>query len=323
MSYRIVIPDDLNPEALAVLRAKEGVDVHAPGKMTREQTLAAVPEADALIIRSGTTVDRDLLAAASRLKVIARAGVGVDNVDLAACTAQGIVVMNTPGGNTIATAELALGLLLALLRHIPQADASVRAGRWDRKAFVGTELAGKTVGIIGFGRVGRAFSQRIQGFDVKEVAYDPFVPEHVARHLGLSLVALDELLACADFISLHAHVTDETRGLINKETIAKMKDGVYIVNVARGVLVNSADLADAIKSGKVAGAAIDVYDQEPPPPDNPLLNLPNVIYTPHLGASSNEAQVAVGVQAAELVIDALFKRKYDNVRNKDVLEKLM
>lgn len=323
MSFRVVIPDDLNPEALAVLRAKNGLDIHAPGKMTRAQTLAAIFNADALIIRSGTTVDRDLLAAAPRLKVVARAGVGVDNVDLDACTEHGTVVMNTPGGNTIATAELALGLLLALLRHIPQADASMRAGRWDRNAFVGTELTGKTVGIIGFGRVGRAFSQRVQGFDVTEVAYDPFVPEHVARHLGLSLVSLDELLACADIISLHAHVTDETRGLINKETIAKMKDGVYIINAARGVLVNAADLADALKSGKVAGAAIDVYDLEPPLPDNPLLNLPNVIYTPHLGASSHEAQIAVGVQAAELVIDALFNRTYDNVRNKEVLDKLV
>ncbi len=324
MSYLVVIPDDLNQAGLDRLRAQEGLAVHAPGKMTRDETLAAVPDADALIVRSSTTADRELIAAAPKLKVIVRAGVGVDNIDLDACTARGIVVMNAPDGNTISTAEHTFALMLALLRHIPQADASMRAGRWDRSRYVGTELYGKTLGIIGFGRVGRALSQRAQAFGVIELAYDPFVPERLARHLGLSLVSnVDLLFERADIISLHALVTDSTRGMINAENIAKMKDGVCIINAARGALINNADLAAALKSGKVAGAALDVYDQEPPPADNPLLNLPNVIYTPHLGASTIEAQAAVGVQAAEEVIDALFKRRYENVRNRDVLEQIL
>ena len=321
MSYLVVIPDNLNQEGLDVLNAQEGLQVHAPGKMTREETFAAVPEADALIVRSGTTVDRELLEAAPKLKAVVRAGVGVDNIDLDAATEHGVVVMNTPDGNTVSTAEHTFALIMALLRHIPQADASMRAGRWDRKVYLGTELRGKTLGVVGFGRVGRALAQRAQAFGVKEVAYDPFVPGDIARHLGLSLMpTLEALLECADIISLHALVTDRTRGLINAETIAKMRDGVYIVNAARGALINNADLADALKSGKVAGAALDVYDQEPPPAENPLLGLPNVIYTPHLGASTNEAQIAVGVQAAEKVIDALYKNRYESVRNKGILE---
>ncbi len=323
MSYLVVIPDNLNQAGLDVLAAQDGLDVLAPGKMAREETLAAVPNADALIVRSGTTVDQELIDAAPKLKVVVRAGVGVDNIDLAACTQRGVVVMNTPEGNTISTAEHTFALLLALARHIPQADASMRAGKWDRKALTGTELNGKTLGIIGFGRVGRALAQRAASFGMTEVAYDPFVPDRLARHLGLSLVPrLGDLLAIADVISLHALVTDQTRGVINKDTIAQMKDGVLIVNAARGALINNADLAEALKSGKVGGAALDVYDQEPPPADNPLLNLPNVVYTPHLGASTYEAQDAVGMEAAEKVVDALFKAKYDNVRNRDVLEKL-
>lgn len=323
MTFHVVIPDNLNQAGLDLLNAEDGLEVFAPGKMSREETLAAVPDADALIVRSGTTVDQELLDAALRLKVVVRAGVGVDNIDLDACTARGIVVMNTPGGNTISTAEHTFALMLALLRNIPQADASMRAGKWERKALTGNEVNGKTLGIIGFGRVGRALAQRASAFGMVEVAYDPFVPDHLARHLGLSLVPrLNDLLEVADIISLHALVTDETRGVINKDTIAQMKDGVYIINAARGALINNADLAEALKSGKVAGAALDVYDQEPPPADNPLLNLPNVVYTPHLGASTYEAQDAVGVEAAEKVIDALLKEKFDNVRNRDVFEKL-
>jgi D-3-phosphoglycerate dehydrogenase len=323
MTHFILVPDNLNQAGLDILDAVQDFEVYAPGKMNRADTLAQVPKAHAMIVRSGTTVDAELLEKANNLKIVVRAGVGVDNVDLDACTARGIVVMNTPDANTVSTAEMALALILALARHIPQADRSMREGRWDRKAYVGTELDGKTLGIIGFGRVGRALAQRAKCLGLHEIAYDPFVPEDVARHLGLSLVPrLDELLEAADIISLLAVVTDDTRELIDAAAIAKMKDGVMIINAARGPLVNSADLAAALNSGKVAGAAVDVYDVEPPPPNNPLLGLPNVIHTPHLGASTREAQDVVGVQAAEAVVNALIKKRFNNVRNRAVLEKL-
>ncbi|MBN1680818.1 MAG: phosphoglycerate dehydrogenase [Anaerolineae bacterium] len=321
MTFRVIVPDNLHEAGIDVLNAADSIEVYAPGKMTREDTLAAMPDADALIVRSATTADAELLAQAAKLKVIVRAGVGVDNIDLDECTRRNIVVMNTPDANTIATAELAFGLMLALARHIPQADASLRAGHWDRKKYMGTQISGKTLGIIGFGRVGRALAQRAKAFDMREIAYDPFVPERVARHLGLSLVPrMEDLLEEADIISLHALVTDETRGMINRENIAKMKDGVLIVNAARGKLINSADLAEALISGKVAGAALDVYDVEPPAPENPLLGLDNVIYTPHLGASTHEAQAAVAIDAAKQAVEALLDGKYDNICNKAVLE---
>jgi D-3-phosphoglycerate dehydrogenase len=323
MTYFILVPDNLNQAGLDILDTVQNFEICAPGKMNRADTLAQAPKAHAMIVRSGTTVDAEMIETAVNLKIVVRAGVGVDNVDLDACTARGIVVMNTPDANTVSTAEFALGLILALARHIPQADRSLREGQWARKTFVGTELNGKTLGIIGFGRVGRALAQRAKCLGLHEIAYDPFVPEDVARHLGLSLVPrLDELLEVADIISLHAVVTDDTRELIDAAAIAKMKDGVMLINAARGALVNSADLATALKSGKVAGAAVDVYDVEPPPPDNPLLNLPNVIHTPHLGASTREAQDVVGAHAAETVINALIKKRYDNVRNRAVLAKL-
>lgn len=321
MSYFILVPDNLNQAGLDMLRAVKDFELCAPGKMKREETLAQIPQAHALIVRSDTQVDAELLDRAANLKVVVRAGVGVDNIDLDACTERGIVAMNTPDANTVSTAELALALILALARHIPQADQSVRKGQWDRKKYVGTELNGKTLGIIGFGRVGRALAQRAKCLGLTEIAYDPFVPQDIARHLGLSLVPrIEELFEEADIISLHAVVTDETRGVINAKNIAMMKDGVMIVNAARGALVNNADLAAALKSGKVAGAAIDVYDVEPPDPNNPLLGLDNVIYTPHLGASTQEAQDIVGTQAAEAVVNALIKNRFDNVRNRAVFE---
>lgn len=323
MSYFVLVPDSLEKSGLDLLRATEGLEVYAPGKMSRADTLAMISKAHALVIRSDTQVDAELLEHADNLKVVVRAGVGVDNINQDACTQHRVVVMNTPDGNTISAAEHAFALILALARNIPQADASMRAGRWDRKKFMGMELRGKTLGMLGFGRVGRAIAQRAQAFGMIEIAYDPFVPDEVAEHLGLSLVpTLDELLQKADIISLHALVTSETREIINAENIAKMKDGVLIVNTARGKLINNADLAAAIKSGKVGGAALDVYDVEPPNADNPLLGLDNVIYTPHLGASTLEAQETVAAQAAEAVINGLLKSQYDNVRNKAVLEVL-
>ena len=323
MTYLVLVPDNLERSGLELLRQTEGLEVYAPGKMTREDTLQKVPDAHALIVRSDTKVNQELIDAAPNLKVVVRAGVGVDNIDLPACTTRRIVVMNAPDGNTISTAEHTFALMLALARHIPKADSSMRAGRWDRKQFMGTQLWGKALGIIGFGRVGRAVAERARAFGMEDVAYDPFVPDRVARHLGLELVPrLDDVLVKADIITLHALVTDETRGMINAEAIERMKDGVLIINAARGALINSADLAAALKSGKVAGAALDVYDVEPPATDNPLIGLDNVVHTPHLGASTNEAQEAVAVQAAEEIVRALLDNKFDNVRNREVFELL-
>jgi D-3-phosphoglycerate dehydrogenase len=322
MTFNVLVPDNLNKAGLDALAAAGELSVNAPGKMSRAQTLAVIPDAHALIVRSDTTVDAEMLAQAKNLKVVVRAGVGVDNIDLNECTARGIVVMNTPDANTVSAAEHTIALILAMARRIPQADRSMRNGEWERKNFTGIQLMGKTLGIIGFGRVGRAVAERVRCLGVNEIAYDPFVPEDVARHLGLSLVPqIDELFERADIISLHAIITDQTREIINAGNIAKMKDGVFIVNAARGALINNADLAAALKSRKVAGAALDVYDIEPPAPDNPLLGLDNVVYTPHLGASTFEAQEAVGVEAAHAVINALLKHRYDNVRNRAVLEK--
>lgn len=322
MVFKVLVPDNLNKAGLEALRAEPEMEVIAPGKMNRADTLAAIEDVHALIVRSDTKADAEMLDKAKLLKVVVRAGVGVDNIDLNAATERGIVVMNTPESNTISTAEHALALILALARHIPMADRSVREGQWERKKFTGTQLYGKTLGILGFGRVGRALAERVKCLGLTEVAYDPFVPPEIARHLGLSLVPrVEELFEQADIISLHAVVNNDTRGIINAQNIAKMKNGVLIVNAARGGLIVNADLAAALKSGKVAGAALDVYDVEPPAADNPLLGLENVVYTPHLGASTNEAQEAVGVEAATAVINALLKNRFDNVRNKVVFEK--
>ncbi|PJF35495.1 MAG: phosphoglycerate dehydrogenase [Candidatus Thermofonsia Clade 1 bacterium] len=318
--YHILVPDNLDKAGLKLLEAAEGVTVQAAAKMSREEVLAAIPNADALIIRSATKVDRAMLEAAPKLKLIGRAGVGVDNVDLAAATERGIVVMNAPDGNTVATAELAIGLMLALARHIPAADGSLKAGQWERKAYMGIELRGKTLGLVGFGRVGRAVAKRAAAFEMTIIAYDPYVSQEVATPYGVQMVSLDELYARADFISLHASVTPENYHMINAESIAKMKDGVRIVNDSRGALIDEHALAEAIKSGKVAGAALDVYEEEPPKPDNPLIGLRGVIHTPHLGASTYEAQDEVAVQIAQQVLDALFKGVYRNVVNPEVLK---
>jgi D-3-phosphoglycerate dehydrogenase len=321
MSNLVLVPDNVHPSALDVLKAADGLEIVAPGQMKRDETLAAIPQAAALIIRSATKVDAEMIAAATNLKAIARAGVGVDNVDVAAATGRGIVVMNTPEGNTIATAEHAFGLMLALARHIPEAEISMREGKWDRKSFMGIELRGKTLGIIGFGRIGRALAKRALAFEMTVIAYDPYIPADLAADLGVELVSLNDIYARADFISLHSVITEETRGLICADSLAKMKRGVRIINAARGALINEAELAEAIKSGQVAGAALDVYAQEPPEPNNPLVGLPGVVHTPHLAASTEDAQVAVAVEAAELIVAALTKGEYKNVINPEALEK--
>ncbi len=319
MTYHVLVPDNVHPSALDVLNNAEGLQITAPGQMSRDELLAALPEADALIIRSASKIDAEALAVATKLKLIARAGVGVDNVDLTVATEHGIIVMNTPDGNTVSTAEMTFGLMLALARQIPQAHATMTAGKWDRKKFMGVELRGKTLGVVGFGRIGRAVAKRALAFEMTVIAFDPYIPADLAADLGVELVDLDTLYKRSDFITLHAVLTDETRDMVNAETLAKMKDGVRIVDAARGALINEADLAEALKSGKVAGAALDVYPTEPPPTDDPLIGLPNVVHTPHLAASTEDAQVTVAVDAAKLIVDALLNGKYANVVNPDVL----
>ncbi|MBN1964834.1 MAG: hypothetical protein JW910_09315 [Anaerolineae bacterium] len=319
MTYHILIPDGLTSAGMAVLEVEPAFRVTL-GSLPRAEAIAAAADADALIVRSATKVDAEFLAAAPQLKVIARAGVGVDNVDLAAAGARGIAVMNTPGGNTNAAAEHTLALMLALARHVPVAHQSLRDGRWDRKKYMGTELRGKTLGVIGLGRIGQTVAALACAFGMTVLAYDPKQEATVFECCEVTPVSFDELLARSDYITLHAPATDETREMINAETIARMKDGVRIINTARGVLVDSEALAAAIISGKVTAAALDVYAVEPPGDDHPLVGLDRVVHTPHLGASTVEAQIAVGVQAAEQVRDALMHGEYRNVVNGDYLK---
>ncbi len=321
----MLVSDNVHPSAVEILRqAGDLVDVTAPGQMDRSEVIAHIGEADALIVRSATRVDAGLIEAATRLKVIGRAGVGVDNVDLDAANRRGIVVMNTPDGNTIATAEYTFGLMLSLLRHIPAGHTSLAAGKWDRKAFVGMELRGKTLGIIGLGRIGRAVARRARAFEMRVIAYDAHDSAWElarAEAIGAEMAGLDELLRYADIISLHPMLNDTTRDMINRETLAMMKPGVFVINAARGALVVEQALADALKSGHVAGAALDVYREEPPQPGNPLIGLPNVIHTPHLAASTEDAQINVAVDIARQVVDALLHGDFRNVVNPQVLAK--
>ena len=270
----------------------------------REKLLAAVPEADALLVRSATTVDAEVLAAAPKLKIVARAGVGLDNVDVDAATERGVLVVNAPTSNIHSAAEHALALLLSAARQIPAADASLREHTWKRSSFSGTEIFGKTVGVVGLGRIGQLVAQRLAAFGAHIVAYDPYVSAARAAQLGIELLSLDELLGRADFISVHLPKTPETAGLIDKEALAKTKPGVIIVNAARGGLVDEAALADAIISGHVRAAGIDVYSKEPCT-DSPLFDLPQVVVTPHLGASTEEAQDRAGTDVAASVKLAL------------------
>jgi D-3-phosphoglycerate dehydrogenase / 2-oxoglutarate reductase len=322
VAYHILIPDDLDKAGLNLLGATSDVTVQAAAKMSRDEVLAAIPNADALIIRSATKVDRSMLEAAPRLKLVGRAGVGVDNVDLPSATDRRVVVMNAPDGNTVATAELAFALMLSMVRQIPAAQVSLASGKWDRKSFMGSELRKKTLGIIGFGRVGRAIAKRAQAFEMNVITYDPFVSSEAPMAMQVTPVTLDELYAKSDFITLHAMLTDENKHMINSASIAKMKPTVRIINAARGALINEADLAQAVKDGKIAGAGIDVYNEEPPEAGNPLIGLPGIIHTPHLGASTLEAQDEVAIQIAQQTLNALFKGEYRNVVNPDVLDKI-
>ena len=300
---KVLVLDGLSEEGVEVFRtAGIEVDVKAPQK---PDELAAIIDAyDGLVVRSATKVTAEVLADCHRLKVIGRAGVGTDNIDKAAATEKGIVVMNTPGGNTISTCEHTLALLLALCRNIPLADQSMQSARWDRKNFMGSELCGKTLGIIGVGRIGGAVAKRAQAFEMKVIAFDPLLTSLKAEALGVELVELDALYERADFISIHAPKTDKTNNLIKLEQLKKMKRNCRIVNCARGGIINEQDLATALKEKIIAGAALDVYTSEPFE-DNPFIGLDNVIMTPHLAASTDEAQLTVAVDVARQMVDYL------------------
>jgi D-3-phosphoglycerate dehydrogenase len=319
MTFHVVVPDAVDKRAVQILEEHPEFTVVGPAKMSREEALSAVADAHAIIIRSGIQADAELINAAPNLKVIARAGVGVDNVDLATATARGVRVINTPDGNTISTAEHTFGLMLALARHIPQGHQSLKEGRWDRKLFTGVELRGKTLGVVGFGRIGRAVAKRAAAFEMTVIAYDLYPNQAAADEIGARFVTLDELLAESDFITLHTALDAGSENMINAGTIARMKQGVRLVNAARGGLIDDVALAEAIKSGHVAGAALDVFTVEPPPADNPLVGLDGVIHTPHLAASTSDAQINVGFDAVHFVIEALTTGNYVNVVNAEVL----
>lgn len=314
MTYKILIADKLGNAGLERLSQMSDVAYDLRTGLSKEALLEAIADYDAVIVRSDTFIDADVIAAGKRLKVIGRAGIGVDNIDVPAATAHGVMVMNTPHSNSVATAEQTFTLLLATSRRTVPAHNSLAAGQWERSRFVGTELYGKTLGIIGFGYIGRLVARRAQAFGMNVVAYDPYVPTETAIELDVKLLPLDELLAASDLITLHAIVTPETKGIINAATIAQMKDGVIIVNVARGKLIDEQALAEALQSGKVAAAGLDVY-QEEPPAGSPLIGLPNVIHTPHLGASTQEAQKNVGIEIVEQIAEALRGAAYRNVLN--------
>jgi D-3-phosphoglycerate dehydrogenase len=302
---RVLICDKLEAAGLEILKSA-GIELDNRPGLKGAELADALHGADGAIVRSGTRLTSDLLAEPGKLRCVVRAGVGVDNIDVPAATRQGVIVMNTPSGNTVSAAEHTIALLLSLSRHIPAADASMKQGRWDRSKFLGTQVAGKTIGIIGLGRIGREVARRAVGLDMTVVGYDPLMTPEKAAEFGIKAVATkEELLPQADYLSLHIPLTPETKDFIAAKELASMPKGARVLNVARGGVVNEKDLAQALTSGHIAGAGLDVFEQEPTPADNPLLKAPNAVLTPHLGASTVEAQEAVAVEAAHLLVDYL------------------
>ena len=315
MSPKVLISDALSPAAVAIFKDR-GIEVEfqpALGK-DKEKFAAAINGFDGLAIRSATKVTAKVLEKATSLKVIGRAGIGVDNVDIPAATAHGVIVMNTPFGNSITTAEHAITLMLSLARQIPEADASTRAGKWEKNKFLGVEIFGKTLGIIGCGNIGSIVAERAIGLKMKVISYDPYLSAERALDLGVEKVELDELLRRADFLTLHTPLTEKTRNIINAGSLARMKKGARLVNCARGDLVDEAALFEALESGHLAGAALDVFVEEPAT-HSPLFALPNVVCTPHLGASTTEAQENVALQIAEQMSDYLLRGAITNAVN--------
>jgi D-3-phosphoglycerate dehydrogenase len=313
MTVRVLISDKMDPRAAAIFRER-GIEVDEISGQTPDELTTIIGTYDGLAIRSATKVTRDILDAATNLKVVGRAGIGVDNVDIPAATARGVVVMNTPFGNSITTAEHAIALMFALARQLPEADASTQAGKWEKNRFMGVEVTGKTLGLIGAGNIGSIVATRALGLKMKVAAFDPFLTPERAVELGVEKVELDELLKRADFITLHTPLTDQTRNILSRENIAKTKKGVRIVNCARGGLIDEAALKNALDSGHVAGAALDLFEVEPATA-SPLFGAPNFISTPHLGASTSEAQVNVAIQVAEQMSDYLLLGGVTNAIN--------
>lgn len=313
----VLVCDPISPRGIAFFQARPEFKVTVlPKRLSEAELLPLVADVDAMVVRSETKVTAKVLEAATQLKVVGRAGVGVDNVDVAAATQRGVVVMNTPGGNTITTAELTFFMLGALARKIPAAHGTMAAGKWDRKAFQGTEVFGKTLGILGAGRIGTEVGKRALAFGMRVVAYDPFLTDGRAKQLGFELaIDPDAVYREADFITVHMPVTNETRGMINAESIARMKPGVRLINCARGEIVNEPDLVAALESGKVGGAALDVFAAEPLAADHKFRTLPNVVLTPHLGASSEEAQEKCGLEVAEIITAFLLTGEVRNAVN--------
>ena len=310
---KVLISDQMDPLAAQIFRNR-GIEVDEITGKTKEELIAIIGQYDGLAIRSATKVTKEVLAAATNLKVVGRAGIGVDNVDIPSASAKGVVVMNTPFGNSITTAEHAIALMFALARDLPEADKSTQAGKWEKNRFMGVEVTNKTLGLIGAGNIGSIVADRALGLKMKVVAYDPFLTPERAVEMGVEKVTLDELLARADFITLHTPLTDSTRNILSKENLAKTKKGVRIINCARGGLIDEAALKEALDSGQVGGAAMDVFVTEPAK-ESPLFGTPNFIATPHLGASTNEAQVNVAIQVAEQISDFLLTGGVTNALN--------
>ena len=311
---KVLISDKMDPNAARIFEER-GCDVDVKPGMTKEELIACIGEYDGLAIRSATKVTPDVLDAATNLKVIGRAGIGVDNVDIPYASGKGVVVMNTPFGNSITTAEHAIAMIMALARQIPEANARTQAGEWPKNDFMGVEVTGKTLGLIGAGNIGGIVASRALGLKMKVVAYDPFLTEERAIELGVEKVDLGELEKRADFITLHTPLTDETRNILSRERLERTKNGVRIVNCARGGLIDELALKDLLESGHVAGAALDVFETEPPAKDHPLFGTKNFICTPHLGASTTEAQVNVALQVAEQLSDYLVNGGITNALN--------
>jgi D-3-phosphoglycerate dehydrogenase len=306
-TFRVLMSDSLAPQGIEVLKRFPQLQIDTKTGLKPPELAAIIAPYDALLIRSSTRVTREVIDAATSLKVIGRAGVGVDNIDLEAATRRGIVVMNSPTGNSITTAEHAISMMMALARHIPAANAAIRAGKWERGKFTGAEVCNKTLGVVGLGNIGRIVADRALGLKMKVIGYDPILTSEAAARAGITLVSLDELFERSDFITVHTPLTHDTTGLVGEAAFAKMKKGVRIINCARGGIVDEVALANAIASGKVAGAALDVFVEEPPPTDHPLLKFDSVIATPHLGAATDEAQVQVSVDIAQQMAEFLIE----------------
>ena len=317
--FKVLLLDGIDPAGVEVIRRSNSIEPIVHDKISRDKLLEIVPDADGIIVRSSTAIDRELMQKARQLKVVGRAGVGVDNVDLDAATEHGILVMNSPGGSTTTTAEHTVAMLFALARNIPQAYRTLKDHQWEKSKFKGVELAGKTLGVIGLGRIGSEVARKCQAMGMHVIAFDPYINPDAHLSSGFDLVDVQRLFEESDFITVHVPLTDATRNLVNKDTIARMKDGVRLLNCARGGIINEEDLYTALKSGKVAGAAFDVFEKEPNT-ESPLLELDNFIATPHLGASTVEAQRKVSEDICRQVSDYLLKNTVDGALNFPRLE---